>query len=799
MGRRAGAVTVSLDVWHLDVPEFLEMQTENGDQRRKAYDIFPQLVIPDEFMRRVINCEDWVLVDPYEVRTQLGIELAPLWGEGFELAYRQVENALDQEITLYKRVNARELFKTIMRSQVETGMPYLAFKDTINQANPNKHEGYIPSVNLCVAPETKILTRHGQLPIAELEGQHIDVWNGEEWSNVLIRKTGENQELVKVTLSNGEILECTPQHHFWVQNNYRQRPERISAQDLQRGDKLIKYELPVISSEFDVDFPHAYTAGFFTGDGSYGGNNNQFPEIDLYGGKRDLLPHLEVRNKFKGSRYYSKETEEIAVLDDPNSNRIVCKLPLTVPPKFTVPTNGYTVKSRIEWLAGLLDSDGTVSRNGLNESLSISSINLEFLRETRLMLQTLGVDSFINEMQSSGDRLLPDGKGGVKDYYCQTGYRLLISSVGLAKLAELGLKTHRLQWTYRKPQRAASRFIQVVAVEQTGRISDTYCFTEPKRHMGMFNGILTGQCVESFSNVVPGQLAHTCNLNSLNLANLELDELPLVCEIAVRLLDNTIEITHTPFEASAAHNHRYRTIGVGAMGLADWIAKHHLSYSNLNEINHLFEEIGYHCTQASMKLAQERGAYTAFPGSDWSQGKLIGSKPVEWFKENARHPERWEALAQDIQTYGIRNSHITAIAPNTSSSLVQGCTASVLPTYSRFFYDKWAKGTVPIAPPFIRDCFWYYPENKNLDQRTVIRAVAAMQNWIDTGISMELLFNLNAGVYFPDEPERCIQAKDIFEALILAWQQGCKAVYYIRTVQKDTYKDGVEACSSCAN
>ncbi|MCW6036866.1 ribonucleoside-diphosphate reductase subunit alpha [Spirulina subsalsa FACHB-351] len=454
MGRRAGAVTVSLDIWHLDVTEFLEMQTENGDQRRKAYDIFPQLVISDEFMRRVVHCEDWVLVDPYEVRTKLGIELAPLWGEGFELAYRQVENSLDKEITLYKRVNARELFKTIMRSQVETGMPYLAFKDTINRANPNKHEGYIPGVNLCV---------------------------------------------------------------------------------------------------------------------------------------------------------------------------------------------------------------------------------------------------------------------------------------------------------------------------------------------------------ESFSNVVPGQLAHTCNLNSLNLANLELDELPLICETAVRLLDNTIEITHTPFEASAAHNHRYRTIGVGAMGLADWIAKRHLSYSNLNEINHLFEEIGYHCTHASMKLAQERGAYTAFPGSDWSQGKLIGSKPVEWFKENAVQPQRWEQLAQDIQTYGIRNSHITAIAPNTSSSLVQGCTASVLPTYSRFFYDKWAKGTVPIAPPFIRDCFWYYPENKNLDQRTVIRAVAAMQNWIDTGISMELLFNLNQGVYFPEDPERCIQAKDIFEALILAWEQGCKAVYYIRTIQKDGYKENGEACSSCAN
>jgi ribonucleoside-diphosphate reductase alpha chain len=66
------------------VPEFLEMQTENGDQRRKAYDVFPQLVITDEFMRRVINKAEWTLVDPYEVRRKLGIELAELWGKNLK-------------------------------------------------------------------------------------------------------------------------------------------------------------------------------------------------------------------------------------------------------------------------------------------------------------------------------------------------------------------------------------------------------------------------------------------------------------------------------------------------------------------------------------------------------------------------------------------------------------------------------------------------------------------------------------------------------------------------------------------
>jgi len=450
-GRRAGAVTVGLDIWHLDVPEFLEMQTENGDQRRKAYDVFPQLVIVDEFMRRVENKQEWTLVDPFEVLQELGIDLAPLWGVEFEKAYSIIEANLETKIKLYKKVNARELFKEIMRAQVETGMPYLAFKDAINKANPNKHDGYIPGVNLCT---------------------------------------------------------------------------------------------------------------------------------------------------------------------------------------------------------------------------------------------------------------------------------------------------------------------------------------------------------ESFSNVTPNKYAHCCNLVSLNLANLEDSDIESVCTLAVRILDNTIDITIPPFEDAKNHNDRYRTIGVGAMGLADWLAKRELRYNNLSEISDLFENIGYHCTQASMLLSKERGAYPAFEGSDWSKGLLIGSKPVTWFEENASQPIRWQKLAIDIQKYGIRNSHITAIAPNTSSSLVQGCTASVLPVYSRFFYDKWAKGTVPIAPPYVQDKYWFYQENKTLHQDQVVSAIATIQQWIDTGISMELLFNLNQGVYFADEPERSLKAKDIFDTLMMAWEKGCKAVYYVRIVQRDSFK---EECTACAN
>ena len=147
-GRRAGAVTVALDTWHLDIEKFLELQTENGDQRTKAYDIYPQVVVSDIFMKRVEKDEMWTLVDPYEIRMKYNLELCELYGVEFEKIYLQIEN--DETLTLKKRIRARELFKEIMKVQIETGMPYIFFKDRANRMNHNNHIGMIGNGNLCM-------------------------------------------------------------------------------------------------------------------------------------------------------------------------------------------------------------------------------------------------------------------------------------------------------------------------------------------------------------------------------------------------------------------------------------------------------------------------------------------------------------------------------------------------------------------------------------------------------------------------------------------------------------------------
>ena len=143
----------------------------------------------------------------------------------------------------------------------------------------------------------------------------------------------------------------------------------------------------------------------------------------MYHGKQDILDKIEdVRN----------------VYVDMKQNRTVVTHKGNLKDKFFVPLGDYTISSKLKWLAGLLDSDGTVARNGTNESLQITSVHLEFLRQIQLMLQTLGVSSKINNCSESGYKMMPlnNGTGENGEFYCQESWRLLVSSSGLFKLAE---------------------------------------------------------------------------------------------------------------------------------------------------------------------------------------------------------------------------------------------------------------------------------------------------------------------------------------------------------------------------
>lgn len=161
-GKRAGAGTVALPIWHNDILDFLDSGTEAGDLRLKSFDIFLQVTVPDIFIERDKNAEEWTTFCPYEVKKVLGIDIRGLYGDEFRDAYLTIEKAADagKLKVIRKFESARELTKIIMRVQFETGLPYIAFTDTINKYNPNKGDdnGHIgvPCTNLCTESNSNV-------------------------------------------------------------------------------------------------------------------------------------------------------------------------------------------------------------------------------------------------------------------------------------------------------------------------------------------------------------------------------------------------------------------------------------------------------------------------------------------------------------------------------------------------------------------------------------------------------------------------------------------------------------------
>ena len=148
LGMRQGAVAVYLDVWHKDLPEFLQLRTNNGDDRMKAHDIFPAICYPDLFWKMAeedMN-QNWSLFCPNEIMRIKGYCLEDCYGEEWERKYLDCVN--DQRLSR-RVISIKDIVRLILRSAVETGTPFTFNRDTVNRANPNGHKGMIYCSNLC--------------------------------------------------------------------------------------------------------------------------------------------------------------------------------------------------------------------------------------------------------------------------------------------------------------------------------------------------------------------------------------------------------------------------------------------------------------------------------------------------------------------------------------------------------------------------------------------------------------------------------------------------------------------------
>ena len=294
---------------------------------------------------------------------------------------------------------------------------------------------------------------------------------------------------------------------------------------------------------------------------------------------------------------------------------------------------------------------------------------------------------------------------------------------------------------------------------------------------------------------VDGKTA-VCNLASVNLSKINSQkDLERVVPIAVRMLDNVIDLNFYPLKKVKDTNLQSRSIGLGVMGEGQMLAEKQIMFGtqeHFNLIDEVMEQFSYYTIKASSDLAVEKGSYPDFEGSNWSKGIM----PINIANENAKALIQrydicnWDELSEKVKTVGMRNGYLMAIAPTSSISILVGTTQAIEPVYKKKWYEENLSGLIPVVVPNLNPNTWnYYPSAYDVDQLNIIKAAAIRQKWIDQGQSTNIFVN----------PETTT-GKTLNDIYMLAWKLGNKSTYYLRSKSPEAKVDVADRsleCSGC--
>ncbi|MBN2826016.1 MAG: ribonucleoside-diphosphate reductase subunit alpha [Campylobacterales bacterium] len=285
-----------------------------------------------------------------------------------------------------------------------------------------------------------------------------------------------------------------------------------------------------------------------------------------------------------------------------------------------------------------------------------------------------------------------------------------------------------------------------------------------------------------------------CNLASINLSRIHTQaDIERVVPIAIRMLDNVIDLNFYPLAKVKKTNQKSRSIGLGVMGEAQMLAQNKIEWGSSEhfmKVDEIMEAVSYNTISASSDLAFEKGIYPTYEGSDWSKGIFpIDKANPEACKLVDRgglfgYTYDWDKLRQKVKANGMRNGYLMAIAPTSSISILTGTTQAIEPIYKRKWYEENLSGLIPVvAPNLSPDTFQYYTPCYELDQRLLVRAGAIRQKWIDQGQSLNIFISLDKA-----------SGKYLNDIYLEAWKFGLKSTYYLRSQSPEAIKEeeGIE-------
>jgi len=779
-GRRRGANMSILPIHHPDIVHFIKAKVEEG----RLSNMNISVAVTDEFMRAVGE-------DP----SQEHIVLNPRSQKGEPLVTR--ERGVDgKESDVTWTVGM--LFDFIVKNAWNNGEPGIIFIDAINNSasNPIKHVGMIESTNPCVVGDTWVHTTEGPRKVMDLVDRDFDaVVNGKAWGANGFFRTG-TKPVFDLGTSEGPSLRLTGNHRI------ARLPEGVTdpslaqwvrTDELGPGDRILLNEHGSTGWSGSRSEDEGYLMGLLIGDGtlktdsailsSWGDGPGPSSVRERVSSITSNLPSRSDFSGWMGVRDRGEYRLKLAAIRD-----IALDLGMKDRKSITQAMEECSSAFTVGLLRGLFDADGSVQ--GTQEkgvSIRLAQSDMETLVAVQRMLLRLGVKSRIyRDRREAGTSLLPDGKGGKREYPVRSQHELVVANehiinfgevIGFADVEKQGRLDSSIASYKRTPNR--EQFIaQVTGVEPAGT-EDVFDVQVPGLNAFDANGILAHNCGEQ-----PLLPYESCNLGSINLSNYHLDgegewkervdwdRLRETVSYATRFLDDIVDINQYPLPQIEAMTTGNRRIGLGIMGLADLLIKLHIPYGSKESIEAgeaLMKFVHDESWATSRELAEERGVFPNWEGSDF-EGR--GEK--------------------------VRNVACTTIAPTGTLSLLANCSSSIEPVFSYAYERMTAFSRFHVVHPLLLE-HMEMGGLKDKDRKEIINTAykdgyvpadvlgdpgfvssaevaseehvamqAAFQRWVDNGVSKTCNMPFEATV------------DDVKDIYMTSWKEKCKGITVYR-------------------
>lgn len=761
--KRPGAFAIYLEPWHADVFDFIELRKNVGSDELRARDLFYALWIPDLFMKRVEADGDWTLMCPQECPG-----LSDVHSAEFEKLYCQYE----KDGKGRKTVRAQKLWYAILESQVDTGGPFMLYKDACNSKSNQKNLGTIKSSNLCteiieysspdetavcLTADTEIMTENGirrldklanEKIISPYDDEKLTLLQNDNYSGILL--DNGVRDIYELDILGSRNIKATEDHKFLTclfdGKTRKMTYEWKKVKDLKIKDRIVTQATDVLESYKNArnNIKEYMTLGWLTGDGHFSdkvtyvcfGKDDDISTVELVTNQlnewRDKLPIAEcghykavnISTDKCGTRSWQSSQASLIKFLKNKGMKCANGPKKTIPDKIKYDASPSEIAS---FLSALFSADGTVG-NYDRAYVSLSSASEKLLEDTQALLRCFGVDSkfVFGTVKSRGSKqgaLNIHGAKNIQNFADYIGFNL-----HSGKQAKLNIITQII----RKNGNKCNSHLTIRNIKYAGK-QQVYDIALPKHHTFLAEGLVT----------------HNCNLVSVALPtfvdekqkSFDFEKLRDVMKVVTKNLNNVVNVSFYPTKEAEKSNLRHRPIGIGVQGLADVFMMLKIPYESdeakaLNK--RIFEHMYFWACWQSMELSQKHGPYDSYMVGNNDLGPCPAAQgilqPDLWGLKAEDYLTKddlpWDELRLKIKEHGLRNSLLLAPMPTATSSQLLGYTESFEPLTSNIYVRRVTAGEFQVVNKYLlRDLLalklW---DKEGIMKSKIIRARGSIQN-----------------------------------------------------------------------